>query len=76
MTTEKPRLMASKEAAIATSLSRTLLHLMSAQGQFPAPVKLGERRIAYVRVEVEAWVDERINGRSVDYRSPRGGSGG
>lgn len=60
-----PRLMAPKEAATATSLSRTLLHLMSAQGQFPAPVRLGERRIAYVRAEVEAWVEERIGSRGV-----------
>lgn len=48
-----PRLMAPKEAAIATSLSRPLLSLMAAEGQFPQPVRLGERRIAFVRAEVE-----------------------
>jgi prophage regulatory protein len=60
-----PRLMAPKEAAAATSLSRTLLTLMAAEGQFPKPVPLGERRIAYVRREVEAWIDERIAARTV-----------
>lgn len=57
---EKPRLMNPKEASEATSLSRTLLTLMAAEGQFPKPVQLTERRIAFVRDEVEAWIDERI----------------
>lgn len=60
----QPRLMAPKEAAQATSLSRSLLTLMAAEGQFPHPVKLGERRIAFVRAEVEAWIDERIANRA------------
>lgn len=59
-----PRLMAPKEAAAATSLSRTLLTLMAAEGQFPKPVPLGERRIAYVRSEVDQWIDQRIAGRA------------
>lgn len=60
----KPRLMAPKEAAAATSLSRTLLALMAAAGEFPRPVKLGERRVAFVRSEVEAWIDQRIAARA------------
>lgn len=60
----KPRLVAPKDAALLTSLSRPLLTLMSASGEFPRPVKLGERRIAYVRAEVEAWIDQRIAGRT------------
>ncbi|NTF80543.1 helix-turn-helix transcriptional regulator [Rhizobium rhizogenes] len=56
--------MAPKEAAEATSLSRTLLTLMAAAGRFPAPVALGERRIAFVRAEVEAWIDARIAERA------------
>lgn len=61
----KPRLMNPKEAAEATSLSRTLLTLMAAEGQFPKPVQLTERRIAFVRAEVEAWLDQRIAARQV-----------
>ncbi|HEY0125307.1 MAG TPA: AlpA family phage regulatory protein [Rhizobium sp.] len=56
--------MAPKEAAEATSLSRTLLTLMSDEGRFPKPVLLGERRIAFVRAEVEAWIDGRIAARA------------
>lgn len=58
-----PRLMAPKDAAIATSLSRPLLTLMADEGQFPKPVQLGVRRIAFVRAEVDAWIDARINAR-------------
>lgn len=60
----RPRLMAPKEAATATSLSRTLITLMASEGAFPQPVKLGERRIAFVRAEVEEWIDARICDRA------------
>jgi len=59
----KSRLMAPKEAVLATSLSRPLLSLMAGAGEFPSPVKLGYRRIAYVRDEVESWIDARIAAR-------------
>ena len=60
-----PRLMAPKEAAKATSLSETLLAAMADAGEFPGPVRLGVRRIAYVRAEVETWIDDRIAARSM-----------
>lgn len=56
----KPPLMAPKEAAAATSLSRTYLAMMADNGDFPKPVRLSERRIAYVRAEVEAWIADRV----------------
>jgi prophage regulatory protein len=59
-----PRLMAPKAAAEATSLSRTMLGLMAKEGLFPKPVPIGERRVAYVRAEVEAWINDRIAGRA------------
>lgn len=61
----RPRLISPKEAAAATSLSRSLIALMAAEGQFPKPVELGVRRIAFVRAEVDAWIDSRIAGRAV-----------
>lgn len=60
-----PRLVAPKDAALMTSLSRPMLSLLAAAGQFPKPVQLGERRVAYVRAEVEAWIDSRIERRAV-----------
>ena len=60
----QPPLMSPKEAATATSLSRPCLALMSAEGEFPKPVRLSERRVAYVRAEVMAWVQEKIERRA------------
>jgi prophage regulatory protein len=60
----RPRLVAPKEAAIMTSLSRPLLSLMAAEGKFPKPVQPGERRVAYLRCEVGAFIDERIAARA------------
>lgn len=60
----KPPLMSPKEAAVMTTFSRTMLRLMSESGLFPRHVELGTRRIAYVRAEVEAWIDARIAARA------------
>lgn len=59
-----PRLMSPKEASAATTMSRVLLSLMSKEGKFPAPVKIGVKRIAYVRAEVENWIDDQIAARA------------
>ncbi|PND21085.1 transcriptional regulator [Ensifer sp. MMN_5] len=56
--------MSPKEAAEATTFSRTMLTLLAEAGTFPRPVQLGERRIAFVRAEVEAWIDSRISARA------------
>jgi len=58
------RLMSPSDAAAATTMSKTLLRSMAAEGQFPAPLQIGVKRIAYVRAEVESWIDERIASRS------------
>lgn len=60
----QPRLMSPKEAATATTMSRVLLTMMAKEGRFPSPVKIGERRIAYVRSEVEQWIDGQIAARA------------
>ena len=46
-----------------TSLSRTAINQRRAAGEFPDPVPLGDRRIAFVRAEVESWIRERIIAR-------------
>lgn len=37
-----------------------IYHLIS-EGNFPKPVKLGVRAIAFVESEIEEWMDEVIN---------------
>lgn len=49
-----PRLISSKEAAIATTMSRVLLSMIAKEGKFPPSVKIGEKRVASVRAEVQA----------------------
>ncbi len=47
-----------------TSLSRTAINKRRRDGDFPAPVELGERRIGFVKTEVLAWIDARIAARA------------
>lgn len=42
-----------------TTLSPSTLRRMWARGAFPAPVSLGERRRAWVRADVDAWIAEK-----------------
>ncbi|KHJ54535.1 hypothetical protein LA66_13965 [Aureimonas altamirensis] len=57
------RLVAPKEAATMTTLSRPLLTLMAKEGRFPKPVQIGVARMAYVRAEIEDWIDAQIAAR-------------
>ncbi|WP_082490878.1 AlpA family phage regulatory protein [Aureimonas sp. Leaf454] len=59
-----PRLVSLNDAAKLTSLSRTMINRYRGEGRFPVAVTLGERRIAFVRSEVVAWIEERIAGRA------------
>ena len=59
-----PRLMSPKEASAATTMSRVLLSMMAKEGKFPQPVQIGVKRQAYVRCEVNAWIDQRIAERA------------
>lgn len=64
-TTPTPsRLMSPNEASFATTMSKTLLTKMAKEGQFPAPLLIGVKRIAFVRQEVEGWISERIASRA------------
>lgn len=55
-----PILIPMKEVCALTSLSRTMVNRLRSQGRFPDAVELGDRRVAFVRSEVLAWIDERI----------------
>lgn len=52
------------DACALTSLSRASINRLRDAGGFPCEVILGERRIGFVRTEVLAWVDARINARA------------
>jgi prophage regulatory protein len=46
-----------------TSLSRSSIYELMAAGTFPKPVKIGPRAVAWVEVEIDAWMQDRIEAR-------------
>jgi prophage regulatory protein len=60
-----PALISLNDACRMTSMSRTMLNRYRAEGRFPVAVDLGERRIAFVRSEVTAWINAKIVARQV-----------
>lgn len=59
----QPRLISINDVARLTSLSRTSINNFRRDGIFPAAVSLGDKRIAFVRAEVEKWINDRIAAR-------------
>jgi len=43
-----------------TGYSRSSLYALIKQGQFPAPVSLGRRAVAWPSDEIDRWIAERI----------------
>ncbi|WP_078709349.1 helix-turn-helix transcriptional regulator [Consotaella salsifontis] len=58
--TDTPHLISLNDACRLTSLSRTAINRWRAQGKFPPAVPLGDKRIAFIRSEVEQWIADRI----------------
>ena len=54
------RLISIQEACRRSSLSRTSINKYRAAGLFPRPIKLGEKRLAFVESEVDDWIEKRI----------------
>lgn len=52
-----------KQVMECTGLARSTVYKFMAEGQFPKPVKLGVRMVAWVETEVHAWVHEKISTR-------------
>jgi prophage regulatory protein len=48
------------DAAKMTSLSRSMLNRYRAEGSFPAAITMGERKIAFIRTEVQGWISNKI----------------
>lgn len=61
---EPARLVSLNDACELTSLSRTMINKLRGDGRFPVAVPLGERRIGFVRGEVQAWINGRIAERA------------
>lgn len=54
------RLLSPKAVCQRISLSRTTLDRLVASGDFPKPVRITPRRLAYPAEAVDAWVKEKV----------------
>ena len=41
-------------------LNRTTIYSMAARGEFPKPIKVGERASGWLASEIDAWMRQRI----------------
>ncbi|WP_411887834.1 helix-turn-helix transcriptional regulator [Hydrocarboniphaga effusa] len=46
-----------------TTLSKSRIYQLMAQGDFPRPVRLGTLSVAWVADEIDAWIRRRIEAR-------------
>ena len=44
-----------------TGLSRSIIYLRMSEGNFPKHISLGSRAVGWLKYEIIAWIDERIN---------------
>ncbi len=40
--------------------SRSAIYLAISRGQFPKPISIGARSVAWISAEVEEWIEQRI----------------
>ncbi|WP_084412073.1 AlpA family phage regulatory protein [Fulvimarina manganoxydans] len=59
----KPRLISEQKACERACFSRWTINELVRRGDFPKPVKISDKRKAYVADEVDAWVEARIAAR-------------
>jgi prophage regulatory protein len=56
------RLLRLPEVKEKVGLSRTAIYRLIAEGQFPRQVCIGPRTVAWCQEELEAWIEQRIQG--------------
>jgi len=61
----RPRALAARlirihEVVLICGLSRASIYNAVKLGTFPAPIKIGGRATAWIKYEVDAWVEQRI----------------
>ena len=60
-----PRLINRKQVEQITSLSRSSIYLLMSQDRFPKPIQIGDQRVAWVAIEINEWVNDRIQNARV-----------
>ena len=57
---EAPNLIRLPRVKAKTGLPRSTIYFKISRNEFPSPINLGERAVAWVDSEVDAWVAARI----------------
>lgn len=57
---ERKRLIRLPEVLNKTGFCKAWIYRLISRGDFPAPVKIGERAIAFIESEVDEWIDQMI----------------
>jgi len=52
-----------KEVMSMTGLSKSSIYTYKSKGEFPNPIQLSARSVAWVRVDIEQWILDKINNR-------------
>ncbi|SBT11947.1 AlpA family transcriptional regulator [Vibrio celticus] len=58
------RLLRLKEVIQVTGISRSSLYKYLNEGQFPPPISLGARSVAWIDHEIQAWITTKMKQRS------------
>ncbi|MGF1826251.1 AlpA family transcriptional regulator [Vibrio splendidus] len=58
------RLLRLKEVIQVTGISRSSLYKYLNEGQFPPPISLGARSVAWIDHEVQAWITTKMKQRN------------
>jgi prophage regulatory protein len=48
--------------------SQNHLRRLEAKGQFPKRIRIGENRVAWLKDEIDSWIEERVKARAGDAR--------
>jgi prophage regulatory protein len=59
------RLLRLPEVMNRVGLSRSTVDLYVKRGEFPAPVKLGSRSVAWNSEDIDAWIQEKLEGSTI-----------
>lgn len=57
---ERKRLIRIPEVLNKTGFCKAWIYRLISRGDFPSPIKTGERTIAFVESEVDEWIDDKI----------------
>ncbi|MBE0548423.1 MAG: AlpA family phage regulatory protein [Rubrivivax sp.] len=63
-----------EQVELRTSLCKSSIYALTAQGRFPAPVRLAPRRVAWRSDEVESWIESCPPAREPAYDSGQKGA--